>query len=278
MIHVNLFDNNFAHTQTFGCLTSTSIIPPSKLVWIPRKMEFDGITVFTDGMIFDPVVDQVKSKLKIAWLMEPPSINPWAYNNILHIESKFDYILTFDENLLRRGEKYLKYIVGQSRVTNENAKSAGRHPKTKNISLISSGKQMSEGHRFRADVVNALHPKYNFDLWGYAYKPFQEKTEPLEDYEFSICIMNSKINNYFTEILLDCIRLGTIPIFWGCPNIDKYFDVRGMEIFETIEQLDNILSNLKPYSKYSPYAGVNFQLSHEFIHTDDYIAEILKTL
>lgn len=277
MIKVNLFDTNFAHTKDIvGVYTSTYLYPPKKIEWVERQYNYDGITVFTDSMIIDPIVDKVQSKIKVAWLMEPPAIHPWTYSSIIHMEDKFDYILTFEENLLRRGKKYIKYLVGQSRVPDD---IANFYEKSKKISMISSGKNISDGHRYRGEIVQALHPKYNFDLWGYAFnRPFNEKTEPLIDYQFNIAITNSRINNYFTEILLDCFRLGTIPIFWGCPNIGEYFNLDGMETFNTIEELDYVLANLKPYNEYLKGAKDNFFRCKEYIHTDDYIANILEKL
>ncbi len=276
MLKVNLFDSNFAHTKDIvGVLTSTYLYPPKDIEWVDKQMNYDGITVFTDGYINDPVVDSVNSKVKVAWLMEPPAIHPWTYEQIIRVEDKFDYILTFNSELLARGQKYIKYLVGQSRVPDD---ITNFYEKSKHISMISSGKMMSNGHRYRGEIVNALHSKHNFDLWGYAFRPFQEKTEPLIDYQFNIAVMNSKIDNYFTEILLDCFRLGTIPIFWGCPNLGEYFDMRGIETFDTIEDLDNILTNLKPYKEYLKGAKENFFLCKEFIHTDDYIAKILKSI
>jgi hypothetical protein len=41
---------------------------------------------------------------------------------------------------------------------------------------------------------------------------------------YSVAIENSSIPNYFTEKLIDCLITKTIPIYWGCPNIDEYFD------------------------------------------------------
>lgn len=276
MIEVNLFDSIFQHTEDIvGVYTSTYLYPPKNIKWKKSHMKYDGITVFTDGHILDPIVDKVESKLKVAWLFEPPAIHPWLYDSIVSVEDKFDYILTFEKNLLNRGPKYIKYITGQSRITDD---IANFYEKSKGVSMISSGKTMSYGHRYRGEIIQALHSKHNFDLWGHAFRPFEEKTQPLIDYQFSISVLNSKIDNYFTEILLDCFRLGTIPIFWGCPNIGEYFDVRGMEVFDTIEDLDNILSNMKPYKEYLKYAKNNFFACKEYLHTDDYIANILKNL
>jgi hypothetical protein len=275
MVNVNLFDDTFKHSlDVYGHLTSTFKYKPTNIEWIPRQMEFDGPTVFTDFFIFDPIVDQVKSQIKIAWLMEPPAIHPWSYENIINFEDKFDYILTFDENLLNRSSKYIKYIVGQSRVPDN---ISNFYEKSKHISMISSGKEMSYGHRYRSYVYNLVKDKV--DGWGNGLgRPFDEKTEPLIDYEFSICVMNSRINNYFTEILIDPMRLGTIPIFWGCPNIGDYFNLNGMETFDTLDDLSEVIKNLKPYKEYIKGAKENFFLCREYLNTDDYISKIIENL
>ena len=41
-----------------------------------------------------------------------------------------------------------------------------------------------------------------------------------------------KVDNFFTEVLTDTFRLGTVPIFWGCPNISEYFDIDGIIVFD----------------------------------------------
>lgn len=272
---VNLFDNTFSHTKDiFGVLTS-SMYPPKNIEWVERLMTYDGTTVFTDDFIISPIVDSVKSTIKAAWLFEPPAIIPEIYQKIVDVENKFDFILTFDKQLLDRGPKYIKYIVGQTRVPDD---IANFYEKSKHISLISSGKTMAPGHLFRGEIAHNLSRKHNIDLWGYAFRPFEKKTEPLIDYQFNISVMNSKLDNYFTDILLDCFRLGTIPIFWGCPNIGEYFDVSGMETFDTIEDLDTILTNLKPYKEYIRGAKENFYQAKKYLNTDDYIASILKKL
>lgn len=283
MLNVNLFDNNFYHSKDHvGVFTSTYTYPPTKIYYIDRLMSYDGITLFTDDFIFDPVVDQVSSRLKIAWLFEPRCFSNY-YDRIIEIEDKFDYILTYDAELLKRGKKYIKYIVGQSRIPDQVAKI---YPKTKGISMIASHKTTSEGHRFRHEIITALRHKYDFDVWGYGYRSFEDKLEPLKDYKYSICVMNSSADNFFTEVLLDCFRVGTIPIFWGCPNINKYFTSNGMITFQSIEDLDNILGNIEYIKqKYGHYPdendyflSKNFEDVKQYIHTDDYIATILEKL
>lgn len=275
MLEVNLFDSEFIHTEKLlGYITCSNFLKPTKIKWINGLLDFDGITVFTERYI-DTNTELVKSKLKILWLLEPREVNPYGYQKILQVENKFDYILTYDSELLKRNPKYIKYIVGQSRVDSPKI-----YEKSKLISMIDSNKRLTVGHRFRRDISNALSQKYNIDMWGFAHKKFESKIEPLSEYYFSISVMNSKIDNFFTEVLLDNFMLGTVPIFWGCPNIGEFFDERGIITFDTIEELDKILSKLtiNNYFERLQYVKKNMELAKKYVSTDDTIGEILSKL
>lgn len=276
MIEVNLFDSSFIHTEKLvGYITCSDLLKPTKIKWINGLRDYDGVTVFTDNYIGNPIVKEINSKVKVAWLLEPRVIDSRTYNTITQIEDDFDYILTYDEELLKRGKKYLKYVVAQSRVSDEES---GIHEKNKLVSMIASHKTISVGHRFRHQIVRELQGKHNFDLWGSGYKHFTSKNDPLRDYYFSISVMNCKVNDFFTEVLVDNFRLGTVPIFWGCPNIGDYFDTRGIITFDTIEELDHILSNLtiKDYHDRLEYIGKNLTISKNYVSTDDIIADVIK--
>ena len=94
------------------------------------------------------------------------------------------------------------------------------HEKTKLASMIYSWKNWSPGHKIRHQVADLVQ---GLDLYGSGpNNPINFKEEGLKDYYFSITIENSKSKNYFTEKILDCFACGTIPIYWGCPNIGDY--------------------------------------------------------
>ena len=48
-----------------------------------------------------------------------------------------------------------------------------------------------------------------------------------EDFQFSIIVENTSETNYFSEKLIDCILMKTIPIYYGCPNIGDFFNTAG---------------------------------------------------
>tara|TARA_A100001391_G_scaffold195356_1_gene172600 strand:+ start:184 stop:1107 length:924 start_codon:yes stop_codon:yes gene_type:complete len=297
-IKVNLFDSLAPphYDEYWGCQNFSSEFEPTKIEWLKQGTglghpEFDGVTVFTDKDFMSPWVDNVKTKYKVAWLVECRGVHPFAYDIISNFEHKFDYIFTFDEHLLKRGPKYVQSLIATSRVSDEDA---GIHDKSKMLSLIASKQTMTRGHRLRHKVAGAIKDKYDVDLWGGAFKPFgknnkgltagairEGKTEPLKDYRFSVTIMNSRENNYFTETLVDVFRHGTIPIFWGCPNVGDFFNEKGILRFETGQQLFDILDSLSEdlYNSKLEYVKENFEIAKKYVSMDDTFADnLIKTI
>jgi hypothetical protein len=271
-----LFDTNFSNSLNVHGFDSCSDGREAKEIeWIREQPSFEGFTLFSDNQIFSNAVDLINCDKKIAWLFEPKSIFNNTYENIINLEHKFDYILTYDEELIKRSNKYVKYVVGSSRIKNKNIKI---HKKSKLLSIIASNKRIAEGHRFRHEIVANFSKKYPIECWGSEYKKFDDKEDALKDYMFSICVMNSKMNNFFTEVLVDAFCVGTIPIFWGADNIGEYFDTRGMLIFNNLEELEEILKNISPdlYNSKIEYINKNFQTALNYLSTDDNIAKILK--
>jgi hypothetical protein len=44
----------------------------------------------------------------------------------------------------------------------------------------------------------------------------------ISQYKFMICFENSSVKNYLSEKLINAYKCGTIPIYWGCPNVEDY--------------------------------------------------------
>ena len=72
--------------------------------------------------------------------------------------------------------------------------------------------------------------------------------------------------------------VGTVPVYWGCPNIDDFFDPNGILNF-THGGFETILKSLNGdlYQKLLPHAKKNFNIAKEYEVTEDWIYEnILK--
>jgi len=149
--------------------------------------------------------------------------------------------------------------------------------KTKNISIIASNKNYTTGHKFRQDVIKQFSDK--MDVYGIGHNFINYKLDGLRDYKFSIVIENCKRDYWFTEKLIDCFMTGTIPIYWGCPSIGDFFDLNGILLFDNINDLHNIISNIdeKLYLNKLEFISKNFDIGKKYLLPDDYLYNKIKT-
>src|SRR3989344_293174 len=95
-----------------------------------------------------------------------------------------------------------------------------------------------------------------FPYWRYrkyarqSYRGYVEnKYETLSHYTFAICYENAILPGWITEKMLDCFVSGTIPIYYGDPEVTKiipkecFIDLRD---FETYDQLESFLKSRTP--------------------------------
>ncbi len=101
----------------------------------------------------------------------------------------------------------------------------------------------------------------------------ETKYKVLSDYCFSIVTETCREDNLFTEWLIDCLALGTIPIFWGAPNIHTFFDVGGILQFDTVDRCQKILHGLRPEMWRGKLAsiGQNLEMVESYAVTEDWL-------
>jgi hypothetical protein len=83
--------------------------------------------------------------------------------------------------------------------------------------------------------VNQLQPLIAMHRFGHGVRPLADKWDGLAPYRYSIAIENSQVPHYWTEKIADCFLAGTVPIYWGCPNIGDYFPSDAMIRLESLD-------------------------------------------
>lgn len=233
MVKINIRDKNF------GGEPSSCHKGINKYV----EWEFDNIPVSNSCFITDlclPDVHKAKAvKRKIAWILEPRAIHPQVYEWIEHNNRLFDFVLTFDTDLINRGENFLYYPHGRCWINGEPTATE----KTKICSIIASSKNFTTGHQMRHKIIQSQYD--DVDVFGYGYKPVESKREALDAYYFSITIENSIQPGYWTEKIVDCFATKTIPIFWGDRSICDHFDGDGIMFFDKLTTLEEILEAIR---------------------------------
>ena len=98
--------------------------------------------------------------------------------------------------------------------------------KTKLISVISSNKVFTKGHRERVTFIEKLtsHFGNQLDVFGRGIRGFDDKWDVIAPYKYHICLENCSQPYYWTEKLSDAFLGEAFPIYYGCTNIGSFFD------------------------------------------------------
>lgn len=259
-----IIDSVFAHAKTSSWHNESEIFD-----WDRENSENYSEVVLTDLT----KIDLFSEKNKYGWLIEPPHFDSSQYNFAKKNFDKFDKIFTYSRELLDISPKFEYVPYGASWIHESERKI---YPKTKLISIISSFKKITLSHNLRHKVIEKIK---NIDVYGNGYYPIDNKLYGLKDYMFSIAIENQKIDYFFSEKILDCFMTGTIPIYFGCPSIHRFFNNDGILSFNTIPELEKILSevvNADFYNQKIKAIEENFELAKKYIIADDLVYKKIK--
>ena len=276
---LNMVDNSILHDSflesALRCSAPLYEKKPDNVRYVKNQTKWNGITVFTDKML--AAVDQVDSPVKVAWLIEPYDLIPYMYDQIKTIEDKFDFVFTYEETLLKHNPDIYKFHPCDC--SGIEFHSHKLHEKTKLVSMIYSEKTWLFGHRLRHIIAKTLIPQMGYDkidFFGRATEnPLELKSEGTNPYMFQIAIENAQRRFYFADKIYDCFVTGTVPIYWGAPNIGDFFDMRGILTFNHPNELKEILESLSPEKYESMLDGVkeNFERVKKYIRPDDLLFE-----
>lgn len=193
--------------------------------------------------------------------VEPEIIFP-SEKYLLDNSDKYDIIYTYNENVLKNCKNAKKYYHGVTFIPKDMVSFFTPEKKKFAISCLCGTKlyNNAKGHFLRMFLYNNQNLFKNLPITFFRSKrqhphlpeitnnPFidDSKYKLFENYQFSIIIENSKQTNYFTEKLIDCLITKTIPIYWGCPNIEeiKIFNTNGWIIIDSEDFNDNFIHNL----------------------------------
>ena len=158
-------------------------------------------------------------------------------------------------------------------------------PKTKLMSIIFSGKNQLEGHKYRNTlVVECLKRNLPVDVFGYGcscitgavghprLKGAFKEWEPYDGYQFSIAVENCSLNEYVTEKFLNCLATKTVPVYYGGKNAEKRFPNSFIRLVGNLERdinlIIDVLQNREKYlaeirvDKYEEYLNTSADLAH----------------
>ena len=97
--------------------------------------------------------------------------------------------------------------------------------KPKTLSWVVGNARDLPGHRKRLAFLAYIQRKgsLNIDLFGRAVQFIEDKWDGLSPYQYSLAIENSSSPDYWTEKIADCFLSWSVPIYYGCTNLEDYF-------------------------------------------------------
>ena len=206
---------------------------------------------------------------KVLILSSESYLSPNRETNVSVIKNKdlYDLILCADDGLVlhcRQAEMFPYGSTWLNRGKIEHPDGLGEF--SCDIEIFKKRERTLNDVSFLASWYDADRPGYRLrrELWARqneieiptmfhtSLKAFLGATNPLPKGEkeslfysaFHVCIENQSVKHYFTEKLIDSFLTYTLPIYWGCPNIGEYFNLDGMIIVDSIDDLIPRLNNL----------------------------------
>jgi len=222
--------------------------------------------------------------INILVLQEPNEyfgLHDWALVN----QNLFQVILTWDEKLLNQCENSMLLPFGHtwflSEQYNQNYK---KEFKTAHLcGKLNKTYGQSLRHELLARKNEIITPIKFFDVYGDRYnieEARKGKVEVFSDSMFGVAIENTNHRNYFTEKILDLFLLKTIPIYWGCSNINDYFNPKGIIKVDNVDDIIKVINNLDEnfYKNAEEAINENWNTALSFVSYEHNIFNLIKTI
>jgi hypothetical protein len=253
------------------------------------KVDFLNKTIFEDKLsylkdidfsLFVECIPQSQdelSSINIIALYEPNEYfgkHDWAIQN----KHLFNAILTWNDKVLNNCENAIYLSFGHTWLQpNQYEKN---HTKDFKIAHLRGSLLKSYGHQIRWEILDRKDeikvPTKFFDVYGDRHnieKARFDKEEIFGDSQFGVAIENFSHRGWFSEKILDCFLLKTIPMYWGCSNIGDYFNENGIIKFGEADDfiyISNQLTDLY-YSSKKNIIEENYQLALQYVNYEQNI-------
>lgn len=165
---------------------------------------------------------------------EPSSVKSYSQKFL----NQFAHIVTCQRDLIHRhviySQEALPWHVGRRQHDHVNLsfskdydelKAQKTYQKDKLLSIITSNKEFTSGHRLRKDFTEKIITYFgkDIDIYGRGFNEIEDKWNAIASYKYHIVLENSSFVDYWTEKLADCYLAGAYPIYYGCTNLGDYF-------------------------------------------------------
>lgn len=213
------------------------------------------------------------------------------HNYAITNQKLFTGIITWSDLVHKNCDNGIQFTFNGRVLDDEFCKQIENKEKKFEVSFLCGDKNLVEGHKLRHKVFE-IGPKIKIPKkWFYVLDDYDKKTntrpgyadyskdlshipngvDPLgfgkrilfEESMFNVVIENVNHLNWYNKIG-DNFFSKTVPIYWGCPNIEEFgYDERGIIRFQNENELIQIINNLtiEKYKEMKPFIEHNFEVA-----------------
>ena len=217
------------------------------------------------SVTMDSIVHDRDADINVLVQCEPPNLYIDFYNMVVNNWRNFDLVLAYDERILAIPEiNAIEFCPVGSWISKDLTLQ-----KTNQISYLMSSKINGNDYHMRFMIMRWLQqnslPNWEI-LWHRSPPRVPDKNKFFTQAKFNIACENQVMNNMFTEKLIDCFKTRTVPLYYGCQNLDRYFNPKGVLSFNTIDEFKELITSLRPemYDEMMPYIEENYELSKPY--------------
>lgn len=205
----------------------------------------DHIVTYPTTALYLRPMPGLRARLSLV-IVEPDAIHAKHARLAALFFWRFHRILTRNAWLLHWLPNARHFVFGSTQIADPLAL---RTEKTRHLSVIASAKRDLEGHRLRHQIIALLRERnLSADILGRGYAPFERKEDGLAPYRYSIVIENVREASYFTEKLVDALLCRSVPLYWGAPDIGRYFHTEGMILCSSADDILSAVAGLPDIS------------------------------
>lgn len=201
----------------------------------------------------------------------------YAYENVFPNFSECDYSLTLIDLQCQNRHLRLTEPIYKPQFTEKDREWLTKRKFCNFISsrLAPGSEDIYDGTSLRPEFVTKLSSYKKVDCPGKVCNNMKDAIEPLEfgsgrdwrsakydflkKYKFTLAIENTAMPGYISEKLYDPIRIGSVPIYWGDPDIARTFNPKAIVNCHDFPSFDAVV-------KYVKYLDT---------HDDDYMTMLL---
>ena len=119
--------------------------------------------------------------------------------------------------------------------------------KKKRISVICSGRHLTNYHKQRTRFVKSLQEALgdDIDVFGRDSNPIGKKRDGIFPYRYHVVLENCCHPHYWTEKIADAYMGEAYPFYAGCPNLHEYFPKESytpIDIFNIQKSVETVVA------------------------------------